>query len=77
MTQAILKLARRCADKGLDYRAAKALFNALYLAELAMTTGNNRAAMGRRAGMGRREIYRIEDNETQAKPKFESFRNDS
>lgn len=75
MTEPILKLARRCADKGLDYRAAKMLFDALYTAELLMITGNNRSRAAERAGVARRALYRIEGNETNAIPVFSTVRN--
>ena len=60
MTERIEKLARRCADKGLDYRAAKALFDALYIAEISMITNNNRMRAAKLAGLDRSNFYRLQ-----------------
>lgn len=57
-TEAIEWLARRCAARGLRWRDAMTLFDALYIADALAIEGGNVSAAAIRAGIERKTLYR-------------------
>lgn len=61
----IQRFARLCAERGLDLRAAKNLFTAIYLADALLIENNHRSNAAKRAGTQRAIFYqrKVKDEE--------------
>lgn len=57
--KAITQLARRAAFVGLDYRAARALFDSVYAADALILSGGNRSVAAENSGVRREWFQRM------------------